>query len=47
MGLLKMSITVSKYSKNFDLKHLIIIVKMFCYKVTEVYKFDVRWWLCL
>ena len=29
--LLKISITVSMYSKNFGLKHLFIIAKMFCY----------------
>ena len=33
---MKISITVSIYSKNFGLKHLFIIVEMFCYKATEV-----------
>ena len=32
--LLKISITVSMYSKNFGLKHVSIVIKMFSYKVT-------------
>ena len=39
--LLKINITVSMYSKDFGLKHFFIIIKMFCYKVTEYYKFNV------